>query len=429
MSRASRLYLSLPYWGKVCAVNFMALRKARRRLNHRVMKLKDLYLNLDFRDYDGRYDMLIRYDLEPITKDKRTVIQNFDNIVNKQKVYETWHTSGTTGAGMAYPISKGFEEHLWAFYWKFRAIHGVSEKDWFVYFIGKPLVENDKRRPPYWIYSWPTRQLLMSQFHLSPETVSDYLREIERSGITCMHSYPSVLFEFARLVKEAGLQEIARSCKMKFISCSSEKLFSWQKDLIEYIFNCRLVQIYGMTEGVVNAYECDAGNLHVDEYFSKVELEKIDGQRHRLFGSSFHNEAFPLVRYESTDELLINHYSACSCGRKGRLISEVLGREDDYVLLPDGRKIGRLDHIFKSITIIQGAQLHQKQDYGIEIRVNCVPNIFEQAEKQILAEIFEKLGTDLNIKVVRVERLPVTENGKFRAITSEALMNKPCHDK
>jgi phenylacetate-CoA ligase len=386
-----------------------------------VEKLLVKYQELDYVSYDGRFDHLIDQGLQDKTKDKKSVIRNFADIYQSKYKHKILKTSGTSGSGLIYPVSRSFLDNLWAVYWKFRACHGVYPNDWFVYFIGQEILSPRYKSSRYWLKVYPSRQLLMSQYHLGPETVESYLNKIYNSGIKCMHGYPSTLAFFCQLIRDNGLQEKAKNCGIKFISVSSECLSDAQKDRIESVFHCKVVQIYGMTEGVVNIYECDQGSLHVDEYFASVDFEHCEGNDYRVVGSSFHNQALPLFKYDTQDVVELELSSKCTCGRKSRLVKNIIGRQDDYVSLPDGRKIGRLDHIFKGMTNISEAQIFQHKDYSIDFRVVTSSNYSLDDEKLLAIEIDSRFKGLVPYKIVYLEKIKRSKAGKIKAVESEVV--------
>ena len=90
------------------------------------------------------------------------------------------------------------------------------------------------------------------------------------------------------------------------------------------------------------------GRLHVDEDFAFVEFVPVDRRRGcRVVGTGVTNRAFPLVRYDVGDIARVSGRT-CGCGRPGRIIDAIDGRREDYVVLPSGAMVGRLDHIFKA---------------------------------------------------------------------------------
>ena len=61
------------------------------------------------------------------------------------------------------------------------------------------------------------------------------------------------------------------------------------------------------------------------------------------------NADMPLVRYRVGDRgALAPADEGCRCGRTLPTLATVEGRVDDVLLTPDGRRIGRLDPVFKA---------------------------------------------------------------------------------
>ncbi|ABU69698.1 phenylacetate--CoA ligase family protein [Vibrio campbellii] len=411
------LYLKLPYLIQCFIVNIVGYFNDKMKWNKRVVELISFYEIQDFKSIDEVSKKEIVND-DGSTRNKNACINNFESIFRKEHYKKDLFTSGTSGQAFRYPVSKEYLDNLWAIYWKFRKIHNVHHDDWFVYFVGKSIISTDKKRSPYWITSYFSKQLLMSQYHISNETVLEYLNKIKESRIKCIHAYPSTLFYFSQLIIENNLIDLARSCEMKFISVSSEKLSSHQKEIIEHVFSCRVVQLYGTTEGVINAFECEHGSLHIDEAFSDVRFTNVEGNKYRLSGSSYHNLAFPLVDYEINDEVIFFENYQCSCNRKSRVIKEVLGREDDYITLDSGAKVGRLDHIWKDTFNILEGQIIQYEDLSLKFKVVRKENYSKKDSDKLNFNIKEKLGSRATYEIIYVDKIPRTKSGKLKAVIS-----------
>ena len=85
----------------------------------------------------------------------------------------------------------------------------------------------------------------------------------------------------------------------------------------------------GLAEAVANISECERGRLHVDEDFAAVEfVPEQTGRRHRIVGCNFTNLATPLLRYD-TGDLAVLDDDGCDCGRPGRVVASVDGRQED----------------------------------------------------------------------------------------------------
>src|SRR5262249_49428042 len=110
--------------------------------------------------------------------------------------------------------------------------------------------------------------------------------------------------------------------------------------------------------------------------------------------------------------------SKCSCGRTLPVLLSVEGRSDDVILTPDGRRIGRLDPVFKSNIPIREAQIVQESAEVIRVLVVPGPAFNVGHEKALVAALRERVG-DRKIQVEKITNIPRTANGKFRAVISK----------
>ena len=238
-----------------------------------------------------------------------------------------------------------------------------------------------------------------------------------------IHGYPSTLAYLAGLKRDLCLPGIP---SLKMITVGAESLLPHQKKMMESVFGVAVREHYGMAEGVANISECSEGCLHVDEDFSYVEFLKIPGEEnlYKIIGTNWANTAFPLLRYDTGDIATIEERK-CSCGNMGRIVSNIDGRKEDFVILPSGAKIGRLDHIFKDMVEINAAQIYQPDESKIILKI--VPgNGYDKSKDEIalLSETRKRLGHEIKIDVNYVDDLPRTKNGKLRFVVSDIETNK-----
>ncbi len=87
-------------------------------------------------------------------------------------------------------------------------------------------------------------------------------------------------------------------------------------------------------------------------------------------------------------------------------------------MTPDGRLVGRLDHIFKGQTEIAEAQILQDSKDAISVLV--VPRLHydQTAERQLLSAIHARLGEEIDVEIELVREIPREANGKLRAVKS-----------
>jgi len=109
---------------------------------------------------------------------------------------------------------------------------------------------------------------------------------------------------------------------------------------------------------------------------------------------------------------------SCSCGRPGRVIQEIDGRREDYLVLADGARIGCLNHVFKDLVQIREAQLHQYRIGEVEARVVRSRKFTDRDERALRSNLQQKIGKSTSVQITYVDSLPRTPSGKLRMVVS-----------
>ncbi len=327
------------------------------------------------------------------------------------------HTSGTTGAGLRFRETFAAEQERWAVWWRYRQWHGISQDMWCGYFGGRSVVPLRQSKPPYWRMNYPGRQILFSGYHLSPSTAAEYLAALETYSPPWLHGYPSLLSLLASYLLERGKP---LKNPPSIVTTGAENLLPQQRDLMVKAFGCPVRQHYGQAESVANISECPNGHLHIDEDFSFVELIPLDScpDTFRVIGTNWSNPAFPLLRYD-TGDLVRCLEEVSSCSMTGRMVDSIDGRKEDYVVLPNGARLGRLDHIFKDLTRIREAQIYQPERDMIIFKIVKGDGYGPEVEQRLLNEARKRLGREMAIKVEYVSFLKRSRTGKLRFVVSE----------
>jgi phenylacetate-CoA ligase len=327
------------------------------------------------------------------------------------------HTSGTTGGGLRFPVTMRSVQEQWATWWRYRGWHGIRMGTWCALFAGRSVVPARQSEPPFWRLNLAGRQLLFSGYHMSPHNLAAYVNELRRRKPPWLHGYPSLLALLAAHLLETRAD---LGYEVRWVTIGAESLLPHQSALMERAFGVKPLQHYGLTEGVANISQCELGALHVDEDFAAVEFVRIDDEgSHRIVGTNISNLATPLVRYDSQDFANVAEGKVCLCGRPGRVVEWIDGRIEDYVLLRNGARVGRLDHIFKDLVRIREAQIHQIRPGEMSIRVVSGPEYGVEDEQMLLRETAKRVGDDMKVKIDYVSELPRTGTGKLRFVVSE----------
>jgi len=330
------------------------------------------------------------------------------------------HTSGTTGT----PI------HCWrdgraivfenAALWRVFRWSGLALGDRRAVLRGDLVVPAARREPPYWARTAP-HLLALSSYHLAPQNLPLYADALRRFAPAAIQAYPSSAALVASWFVERG-----ETLPLKAVLTSSETLLDSQRELLEKAFRAPVIDYYGNAERTAMIARCEKGAYHVMWDYAVTEF--LDGEEGgpEIVGTPLMNRAMPLLRYRSGDRVQHGPVGErCPCGRTFPVCGRPEGRRDVYILTPDGRRIGRMDHVFKGLEHIREAQIVQTAIDRIVLRIAPDPLFGEEHEKRLVRQTSERVGADVTVAVEIVEKIPRGPGGKFAAIVSEIGAREP----
>jgi phenylacetate-CoA ligase len=331
------------------------------------------------------------------------------------------HTSGTTGTPLHLWWSRKTVQTWYAlFEARCRLWHGVSRHDRWAILGGQMVTPAHRRRPPFWVWNAALRQLYLSSYHLSPENIPHYLEALRHYRVKYVLGYSSALHALA---EEILRQEIV-PLQMLVALTNAEPVYDYQRKAIARAFACPVRATYGMAELVAAAGECEQGRPHLWPEVGWIEIFQDQGTSEcgdagELICTTLLNADMPLIRYRVGDRgRLAGANEHCTCGRHLPLLATLEGRTDDILYTIDGRKIGRLDPVFKANLPIREAQIIQENRRCIRLRYTPAPECDPGVEDVLRRRLQERLGK-VEIVFEQVERIPRTANGKFRAVISK----------
>jgi phenylacetate-CoA ligase len=327
-------------------------------------------------------------------------------------------TSGTTGMPLTVPqdINAICREN--AFIRRQMIWAGWKPGEPRAWIRGDMVVPIDQSVGAFWRMNRAENNLMMSSYHLSEDNAAGYIAALQKFSPRLVHAYPSSIAFLANWLQAHSRRYEGEH--LKGIITSSETLLPEQKQLIESAFGCRVFDWYGQFERVAAIGTCEHGTLHVLSDYSLVELLPATDGQHEIVGTGFNNEAMPLIRYRTGDFVVAEpQVSACPCGRTFPVVQRLVGRQDAYVTLPDGRKVGRLDHIFKNVRGLYESQIYQPCIDRVQLRIVPTPEFDEAEERRLIEGARRRLGAEMRIEVQRVDHIPRTATGKFLAVISD----------
>lgn len=337
---------------------------------------------------------------------------------NPRQMY-TEHTSGTSGTPINVFWSRECTLNYYAiFERRIRNWHGVNRHMRYVMLGGQLIVPVSQTKPPFWIRNKAMNQLYMSSYHLSDTTVEYYADAINDYEPEYIFGYASSMYSLALLLKKNKVKVMPVKCAVS----NAEPLLLHQKALIEEVFSCITVNTYGMSELVAggSTYASDDIILWpevgmMDTYRFGEDTLCTEGESGRFVCTSLLNEDMPLIKYEVGDSGIVSntdeqvHY---------KCIKEIMGRIDDLVITADGRRIGRLDTVFKSNLNITEAQIIQESLEDFTILLVPSAQYTDEDGQSIIRSLKSRIG-EANVRIERTQQIERTNTGKFKAVVSK----------
>lgn len=358
---------------------------------------------------------------------KEDVRQNSGRLIS-QKVFRRdllfRHTSGTTGKALHFYVTRAAIAFQWAVWWRHRLRFGVEPGAWHANFTGKRVVPIGQNSPPYWRWNRPLRQALLTMHHLTAEKISSVMEFLNSQPFEFYSGYPSIIHMLALHASEAGF---VLHSPPRAVFTGAEKMLDFQRHDIQKFTGAILTDQYGCSEGCGNASHCPEFVYHEDFEFGileGVELEPGNTAK-SILCTGFANDAFPLIRYEVGDiGVWQEEGKVCACGRRSRTLLRIEGREDDYVITPEGTRIMRFDYVFKDALNVREVQVVQERVGEIAVRLVRRPGYGTRDEAEIVREIHRWISPRLAVQFQYVDEIERQPNGKFRAVVSH-LKSQP----
>ncbi len=322
----------------------------------------------------------------------------------------TINTSGTTGTPLTVRFTKEYHQMEMAFRWRHKAWGDCPYLSSGAYISGHAVVPPNQKQPPYWREDRIEKRLLCSSYHLTPVNLPGYLDALTDFAPDFVHGYPSSVYLLAKQMMDNGIA----TPRPRAVFTASETLLDFQRSVIERAFGTKAFNWYGTTEFTNNIIECAQGSLHQRPDYGVLELLG-DGT---MIATGLNNRAMPLIRYKVGDRATRGG-GTCACGCAFPLIKRIEGRVEDYVRTPDGRLIGRLDHLFKDVQHVREAQIVQTRLDELVLRIVRAEGFSGKDEQVILKEAHLRLGDSMRIRFEFVDTIERTAGGKFRFIVSQ----------
>ena len=277
-------------------------------------------------------------------------------------------------------------------------------------------------KPASGIYEYKYKHLLLSSYHLSKETVQEYVRVMIKHKINCLHVYPSSIHIFCKYLKEVLREKKIELPKLKGIFSSSEILLAETKDIILELFpGITLIDRYGLSEQVASAVSINKGFYHFYDSYGRVEFLDtgiMNGKNRvkEIIGTNITNRAMPLIRYGTEDFVEVDDSNN---------IVSIIGRTNDLVV--NSRKgilpctVVRRHDTMKNVISFQ---YYQDKIGELIIRVKVNERFTNKDVELICKDWTDCFSGLMTMKVEIVNDFEKTKNGKhIRCVQKLDLKN------
>ena len=136
------------------------------------------------------------------------------------------------------------------------------------------------------------------------DALPKYFEDICRYNYNIVHGQPSLMMFIGHTASEEVL--LRHKPAIRYFESSGETLTESYQDGIEKLYKCRCINRYGLAEFGVIAYQFNLDQRHLKLLTHSIYpiIQKL-GNTERLLFTSLRNPYFPLVNYDTGDDISI----------------------------------------------------------------------------------------------------------------------------
>jgi phenylacetate-CoA ligase len=352
--------------------------------------------------------------------DKNTIRESYDDFLSsaydKNDLFAST-TSGSYGAPFIFCLSKDKRARQQA--------EVIYFNGWVGYEVGMPYVQ---------VRVEPRGRLLLFMQNgvmMDPSVIDknwlEKQRQVLRNGRIEFISggYPSAVAPIAEYCRSKG--DKPGDFVLKGIITGAEPLGDSDREIMEEVFGCIVLDRYSSSELGVVSHECATCKTHHINFIShKIELLAIDGDEPvepgevgRVVVTDLFSHGMPLIRYD-TGDLSAWATKECLCGMNVPTFEKVGGRAIETVYDPSGKMVSSLAIVRCArslINIIEYRFIQKTQDSYI-CKLHVMPSF---KEEDIFRERLRRvLGLDAHINFEYVDSIPPLASGKRPYVINES---------
>ena len=263
-------------------------------------------------------------------------------------------------------------------------------------------------------------------FDLSDNALENWIHIFKTTPFIYMNGYTSPMVQFAKYLKQRNIVLKTACPTLSVCIVTSEMLFEEDKLLMEAQFGIPIINEYGASELDLIAFQNSNNEWIVNSETLFVEILDTNnnpvpnGEEGRLVITSLYNKAQAFIRYDISDIGILSKKSTL----QKPILEKLVGRTNDIVLLPSGKKAAGLTFYYITKSIIENdgnvkefiIEQHKKDVFKI-IYVSA-KTLSKEKEVTIATEMGNYLEKGLQIHFEKQDHLKRSKSGKLKQFTS-----------
>jgi len=271
-----------------------------------------------------------------------------------------------------------------------------------------------------YLRQWKINGLEFSSDLIDESNVYQYYKVLLHFKPTLVRGHPQSIQHLASLLRDKGLNE----WKPLAVTTASETLYDFQRREIEEAWQVPVLDSYGLKEHNVFIAQCCEGGLHIFPEYGICEIlddrgnPVQSGEEGWVIATGLHNYAQVLLRYNTRDRAVAGSGRQCPCGRVLPIVERIIGRIDDCIYSPEGRRYSGMHFAFFGRRGIKKARLVQNDLTKVKVEL-VVTEQFDTAEREELKKALRQKANDsISFEFHIVDDIIQNTAGKFKFVIS-----------
>ena len=271
---------------------------------------------------------------------------------------------------------------------------------------------------------------IIQRFGILRRLAVDYLCPPEELVDILLTYKPHVLYGNRSHLDLMALELDSRGMRpegLRLLIGGAEVIQGSSRQLYQEHFGVELIETYGSVEMGTMAYETPSHhglNLSEDltyfEFLDKEGNPVCSGVPGRVVVTDLAGTLMPFIRYDQGDIAVFENVDG-TAGDTHRRIKQIIGREDDYAILPDGthRPFHDFYEVMDKYHDIRQFRIVQKKRNLFHVLIVADTAYLITIRNDLLDRLRKKFPPTVNFELIQKERLEPDPSGKIRMLVSE----------